>query len=362
MSHKRKKYPPTEGETEDTEVIVEPTTAVQKRIRTIIPRDDQTKLDDETIPTAVSTTTSDGVLEKQQDSVETAIATSATVAVDSELDIVPTATMDESIGNTAGNIAEDDNGDETKVAITNTATAIGTTTTTGGGNTNTKRKSSTTILEIPIHLNPYNPEHFDHFLFYLLLLRAESNNPGLTICKEEYPLLYAWIQNVKKEYKLYMNHSPQCQLTSQQVMVLESLHVPLTSRGDDHWNRFYELLVQYRNRHGHVLVPRLCEIPGLGDWVTDQRRQYKAKHQGQPSQMTTSRQEMLEDLEFVWHVRNRPEWVRSLYNYIQFIFFVIFRSLTHSETVISGMLVTTFCSFYIGGTIWRTDRIQGQTW
>jgi Helicase associated domain len=72
--------------------------------------------------------------------------------------------------------------------------------------------------------------------------------------------------------------------------------VPLTSRGEEHWNRFYELLRQYQQMHGHVLVPRLCEIPGLGDWVTDQRRQYKSWKQGQQSQLTPERREKLEQL------------------------------------------------------------------
>jgi Helicase associated domain len=295
MSQKRKTYPPTEGETEDTEVIVEPTTAVQKRSRTTL-RGGKIKLEDGTVTAAASTTQAvDRLL--QLDGLDADKTLSA--VVEPVIDIAPTATSDECLGNT--NIA-DDNGDETKAAVVASS----------GASNNVKKKSASPNLEIPLHLNPYNQEHFDHFLFYLLVLRAESDTPGQTICKEGYPLLYAWLQNVKKEYKLYVNNAPQCQLTPQQVSVLESLHVPLTSRGDDHWNRYYELLVQYRNRHGHVLVPRLCEVPGLGDWVTDQRRQYKAKQQGQPSQMTLVRQEMLEDLEFVWHVRNRPEWVSTV--------------------------------------------------
>lgn len=55
-------------------------------------------------------------------------------------------------------------------------------------------------------------------------------------------------------------------------------------------------------------VPRSCEIPGLGDWVTDQRRQYKAFTQGQTTQMSDARREKLEEISFAWSVRNRPEW------------------------------------------------------
>ena len=294
MSQKRKisKYPPTEGETEDTNVIVEPTSAVQKRSRTTLSRSGSKNASD---------------LELQDDIVASVVANAletATAAVAAEdgvtaSSVAPLEDVDERVG-------DNDTTDEVKVDVLSPPSLL-------------KKKSEPSNLNIPSHLNPSNPEHFDHFLFYLLVVRAESESPAHNICKEEYPLLYAWIQNVKKEYKLYVNQAPNCQLTAQQILVLESLHVPLTSRGDDHWNRYYEFLVQYRNRHGHVLVPRLCEIPGLGDWVTDQRRQYKAKQQGLGSQMTTARQDLLEELEFVWHVRNRPEWVSHFSIFIAII-------------------------------------------
>ena len=290
MSQKRKisKYPPTEGETEDTTVIVEPTSAVQKRSRTTIPRGAGSKNASE----QNDGTTLPGDIVIGVDANDAGTATS-TAAANGGVAVASVAGLE----NENESYPHDESGDVKMDASMMSPSST------------PKKKSEPSNLNIPTHLNPSNPEHFDHFLFYLLVVRAESENPAQTICKEEYPQLYAWIQNVKKEYKLYVNQAPNCQLTSQQVLVLESLHVPLTSRGDDHWNRYYEFLVQYRNRHGHVLVPRLCEIPGLGDWVTDQRRQYKAKQQGQASQMTAARQELLEELEFVWHVRNRPEWV-----------------------------------------------------
>jgi hypothetical protein len=301
MSQKRKisKYPPTEGETEDTTVIVEPTTAIQKRSRTTIPRDTGSNKnaskqnEDDVLPENI-------IITREDVNATEVTAATAVAIVENVVDASIAAAMEKSSSDDVvrNDDADDPTTDDVKMdTVLAPATGIA------------KKKSEPANLNIPSHLNPSNPEHFDHFLFYLLVVRAESDNPAQNICKEEYPLLYAWIQNIKKEYKLYLNHTPNCQLTAQQVLVLESLHVPLTSRGDDHWNRYYEFLVQYRNRHGHVLVPRLCEIPGLGDWVTDQRRQYKAKQQGQASQMTTARQELLEDLEFVWHVRNRPEWV-----------------------------------------------------
>ena len=154
--------------------------------------------------------------------------------------------------------------------------------------------------------NPQDPATFNDYFFDLLAYKAETNNFHVT--KEENASLHAWLQNVKKEYKLFLQDPNTSTLTAAQRKVLEHLHVPLTSRGDDHWNRFFALLKSYGDRHGHVLVPRLCETPGLGDWVTDQRRQYKTWKQGQSTPLTRERREKLEALGFAWQVRNRPEW------------------------------------------------------
>lgn len=185
----------------------------------------------------------------------------------------------------------------------------------------------------PVNLDPLDPSHFDNFLFQLLAFRVANGN--FHVNREKHPALHIWMQALKKEYKLYS--SPQTdsteksdpmetstanvaetestssqtvtsKLTDQQVAVLEFYHIPLTSRGDDHWTRFYNLLVQYKERHGHCLVPRLCEVPGLGDWVTDQRRQRKQKAIGQSNQLTDEREKLLDQLGFAWQVRNRPEW------------------------------------------------------
>jgi Helicase associated domain len=163
---------------------------------------------------------------------------------------------------------------------------------------------------------PQDPATFNDYFFDLLAYKAETNNFHVT--KEENAYLHAWLQNVKREYKLFLHDPSTSTLTAAQRKVLEHLHVPLTSRGDDHWNRFFALLKSYSDRHGHVLVPRLCETPGLGDWVTDQRRQYKAWKQGQSTQLSRERREKLEALGFAWQVRNRPEWEQRFQELIQY--------------------------------------------
>jgi hypothetical protein len=56
----------------------------------------------------------------------------------------------------------------------------------------------------------------------------------------------------------------------------------------------------------------MCEFPGLGDWVVEQRRQYKLMNQGKASSLDPERRQILDDLGFVWVVRSRPEWEKRL--------------------------------------------------
>lgn len=141
-------------------------------------------------------------------------------------------------------------------------------------NNNNKRSFSAQVDLSNKH--PTDPNNFNDYLFALLAHKAETQNFHVT--REDNANLHTWLQHLKREYKNHLSEeggASSSSLTEAQVKVLEHLHVPLTSRGDDHWNRFYQLLQAYADRHGHVLVPRLCEIPGLGDWVTDQRRQVR---------------------------------------------------------------------------------------
>ena len=82
-----------------------------------------------------------------------------------------------------------------------------------------------------------NAHEFNHFLFKIIAFKAERGN--YQISKEEFPELHNWMQSLKREYKHHTMEPATCSLTEEQLKVLEFLHIPVTSRGDDHWNRFY---------------------------------------------------------------------------------------------------------------------------
>jgi len=76
------------------------------------------------------------------------------------------------------------------------------------------------------------------------------------------------------------------------------------------WTDRYRELVEFREKHGHTIVP--TSNSNLGVWVGTQRKQYRLMQQGKPSHMTTERMEMLNEIDFVWHVNTWNERFEEL--------------------------------------------------
>jgi len=71
------------------------------------------------------------------------------------------------------------------------------------------------------------------------------------------------------------------------------------------WEERLKELVEYKNEHGHTLVPaRYKDNPKLGKWVDKQRVQYKykLKQRGEASQLNDERVDKLNEMGFVWDV------------------------------------------------------------
>jgi hypothetical protein len=98
---------------------------------------------------------------------------------------------------------------------------------------------------------------------------VEHGNVNVKSTDEKYQDLYKWIVQLRKDYKNRERNPEQSPLTDDQINVLESIRFAFTTRGEEHWQKNYEKLKEYKSDHGHVLVPRQCEIPGLGDWVSE---------------------------------------------------------------------------------------------
>jgi len=166
-------------------------------------------------------------------------------------------------------------------------------------------------VAIKIPPKPYNPDElsrWNQMFFELMLYRIANGNVNIKSTDREHEELYAWIVQLRKDYKTRERDPSESPLTDDQISVLESVRFAFTTRGEEHWQKSYERLKEYKADHGHVLVPRQCEIPGLGDWVTSQRQQYQEYRKGRPTPLTKQRKELLDEIGFQFRIRNRPEW------------------------------------------------------
>ena len=68
------------------------------------------------------------------------------------------------------------------------------------------------------------------------------------------------------------------------------------------WNGWFEQLREFKAQFGHCRVPRREDSPDrkLGNWVTNQRQNFKIYSEGKPSCITAEHIRELESIEFEW--------------------------------------------------------------
>mmetsp|Transcript_33827 Transcript_33827/g.64406 ORF Transcript_33827/g.64406 Transcript_33827/m.64406 type:complete len:566 (-) Transcript_33827:105-1802(-) len=153
-------------------------------------------------------------------------------------------------------------------------------------------------------------ESWNVMLYQLLLYKAQRGDLNIPHNDASYRLLYNWVQTQRKHFKLYQeNKTSSTFLNADRIAVLDAIDFQWNVRGDTFWQKNFDSLVKYKNEHGDVRVPRLyTKNPKLGEWVTDQRRQWKSKMDGKPNLMTEDRKAKLDEVGFVWKVRDRADW------------------------------------------------------
>ncbi len=151
--------------------------------------------------------------------------------------------------------------------------------------------------------NTWNQKFFE-----LMLYRAKSGDIHIEPSDEEHKDLYEWIDQQRQEYKRFTKNKQNSLLNEDRVQVLKSVGFSFLVRNNKSWQHQYEQLKKFKKRYGHVLVQRNVEFKGLGDWVVAQRTQHGLMKEGQDSQMDSHRKALLDEIGFVWQVRNRPGW------------------------------------------------------
>lgn len=116
-----------------------------------------------------------------------------------------------------------------------------------------------------------------------------------------------WVNCQRTQYARMISGKPS-QLTSERVKKLEDVGFKWSSGYskdmDTLWHKRYRELTDYSNKFGNCDVPkRYSSNMQLGQWVANQRRQYKNKLEEKSSCMTDTRIGKLQSIGFKWCCR-----------------------------------------------------------
>lgn len=178
-------------------------------------------------------------------------------------------------------------------------------------------------IQFPFHLQKYAWEYH-----YQLLLDFKKRH-GHCRVPIKVPKLGTWVRNQRREFKKYQHNLPSTLTVDQRLQRLEAIGFSWYRSHETAWNLKYQQLQQYHQKHGHCHVPQpqpshpshpshpppatathasstsdSMELTHeLGNWCMNQRREYKKWQQGQSTALDTERIQKLEQLGFVWNVK-----------------------------------------------------------
>jgi hypothetical protein len=117
--------------------------------------------------------------------------------------------------------------------------------------------------------------------------------------------LHEWQSTQRSQWKSFQIDPSQSTLTHNQVKKLVAVGMEADVR-DTKWRAKFQDLKEFLKKHGHnARVPsRYAFCPGLGEWTTSLRRQYKKNLEGKPTALTKERIALLAEIGFDFTVES----------------------------------------------------------
>ena len=142
------------------------------------------------------------------------------------------------------------------------------------------------------------------FRFYLKLEKYHTKHGNCLVPRvyKKGPKLGKWVRDQRKQFKRYkQGKKPYYNLDARRVAQLDRLDFEEDAY-EAVWRNRYEELRDYSKFHGDCMVPRnYPENPELGNWVHQQRQQYKRRKEGKLNRyFTEERIRLLEEIGFDW--------------------------------------------------------------
>lgn len=143
----------------------------------------------------------------------------------------------------------------------------------------------------------YDDQWLEH---YEQLVKFQKEHGHCFISGNSGPL-GRWMSNQRKAYQNRLKYHVST-LTEKREKLLRDIGFDFDVDGftawqDRMWDASYKELQEFYKTHNHCMVSYRSP---LGNWVRQQRREYRCLQEGKPSTMTPERIDALEKLEFVW--------------------------------------------------------------
>mmetsp|Transcript_9947 Transcript_9947/g.9627 ORF Transcript_9947/g.9627 Transcript_9947/m.9627 type:complete len:423 (-) Transcript_9947:234-1502(-) len=128
---------------------------------------------------------------------------------------------------------------------------------------------------------------------------------------KKYLKLRRWVRTQRHNYKKHQdnNGEPTGYINDETINMLDDvgfLWELITP--EERWHEHYQALLNYKEIHGHCLVPRPhrmqkdFEYFELSNWVGNQRTMYNYMKQGRKNSLDNEKIKLLEDIGFIWKV------------------------------------------------------------
>lgn len=114
-------------------------------------------------------------------------------------------------------------------------------------------------------------------------------------------ILGQWVVRQRFLYRQHPIGEAKSSLSIERIRLLNDLNFQWVTRSEEIWNERMSELREFKQKHGHALVPRnYPNNPQLSSWVATQRKNYNRRLDGKPSPLTMARVKELDEIGFVW--------------------------------------------------------------
>jgi len=146
------------------------------------------------------------------------------------------------------------------------------------------------LCQIRAHSHGNHPANISSFREPPVYITPEDSNHNMiqsSIGLDNYKKQESMLRSIRKTQQVCSSHSGGRQKRAK------------------NWEERLEMLIQFKNEHGHCMVPQ--NHPFLGSWVKWQREKYALCEKGKNINFTSKQIDALNELGFVWRVRRKRE-------------------------------------------------------